>query len=95
MVSGRRESLRAGEGERARVDRGAPALSQQELEQFCQRYGIRDGYISTSAMNGQSAGGRRQTHSRALGKAQFDFPRAGGQSRFARNGRLPARRFLR
>ena len=24
----------------ARVDRGAPALSQQELDQFCQRYGI-------------------------------------------------------
>lgn len=37
----------------ARVDRGAPALSQQELEQFCQRYGIRGGYISTSAMNGE------------------------------------------
>jgi len=33
----------------ARVDRGAPALSQQELEQFCQRYGIRGGYLSTSA----------------------------------------------
>jgi hypothetical protein len=33
----------------ARVDRGEPALSQQELEQFCQRYGIRGGYISTSA----------------------------------------------
>lgn len=33
----------------ARVDRGAPALSQQELDQFCQRYGIRGGYISTSA----------------------------------------------
>ena len=33
----------------ARVDRGAPAVSQQELEQFCQRYGIRGGYISTSA----------------------------------------------
>ncbi|HXF41542.1 MAG TPA: TIR domain-containing protein [Blastocatellia bacterium] len=36
----------------ARVDRGAPALSQQELEQFCQRYGIRGGYLSTSALNG-------------------------------------------
>jgi small GTP-binding protein len=33
----------------ARVDRGAPAISQQELDQFCQRYGIRGGYISTSA----------------------------------------------
>src|SRR6185295_15872234 len=33
----------------ARVDRGAPAVSQQELDQFCQRYGIRGGYISTSA----------------------------------------------
>jgi len=36
----------------ARVDRGAPTLSQQELEQFCQRYGIRGGYISTSAFSG-------------------------------------------
>jgi GTPase SAR1 family protein len=34
----------------ARVDRGAPALSQQELEQFCQRYGISGRYISTSAL---------------------------------------------
>ena len=32
----------------ARVDRGAPALSQDELNQFCQRYGIKGGYISTS-----------------------------------------------
>jgi small GTP-binding protein len=37
----------------ARVDRGAPALSQQELEQFCQRYGIRGGYISTSAKSNE------------------------------------------
>jgi small GTP-binding protein len=37
----------------ARVDRGAPAISQQELEQFCQRYGIRGGYISTSAFSGE------------------------------------------
>src|SRR6185369_3207854 len=36
----------------ARVDRGAPAVSQQELDQFCQRYGIRGGYISTSAFRG-------------------------------------------
>ncbi|HEX7334814.1 MAG TPA: GTP-binding protein [Pyrinomonadaceae bacterium] len=36
----------------ARVDRGAPAVSQQELDQFCQRYGIRGGYISTSALKG-------------------------------------------
>ncbi len=37
----------------ARVDRGAPALAQQELDQFCQRYGIRGGYISTSALSGE------------------------------------------
>ena len=37
----------------ARVDRGAPALSQQELDQFCQRYGVRGGYISTSALSGE------------------------------------------
>ena len=37
----------------ARVDRGAPALSQQELDQFCQRYGIQGGYLSTSAMSGE------------------------------------------
>jgi small GTP-binding protein len=36
----------------ARVDRGAPVTSQQEFEQFCQRYGISGGYISTSAMTG-------------------------------------------
>lgn len=37
----------------ARVDRGAPALSQDELNQFCQRYGIKGGYISTSALKGE------------------------------------------
>jgi small GTP-binding protein len=37
----------------ARVDRGAPALSQQELDLFCQRYGIQGGYLSTSAMSGE------------------------------------------
>src|SRR5581483_3840479 len=37
----------------ARSDRGAPALSQQELDQFCQRDGIRGGYISTSASSGE------------------------------------------
>lgn len=37
----------------ARVDRGAPALSQQELDQFCQRCGIRGGYISTSAKSSE------------------------------------------
>jgi len=29
------------------------ALAQQELDQFCQRYGIRGGYISTSASSGE------------------------------------------
>ncbi len=37
----------------ARTDRGAPTLSQQELDQFCRRYGIRGGYISTSAKAGE------------------------------------------
>jgi small GTP-binding protein len=37
----------------ARVDRGAPSLSQEELDQFCQRYGIQGGYISTSAKSGE------------------------------------------
>ncbi len=37
----------------ARVDRGAPALSQADLDQFCQRYGITGGYLSTSAMSGE------------------------------------------
>ncbi len=37
----------------ARVDCGAPALSQQELDQFCQRHGIRGGYLSTSALKGE------------------------------------------
>ena len=37
----------------ARVDVSPPALSQEEFEQFCQRYGIRGGYISTSAKKGE------------------------------------------
>lgn len=37
----------------ARVDVSPPALSQQEFEQFCQRHGIRGGYISTSAKRGE------------------------------------------
>lgn len=37
----------------ARVDRGAPAISRQELDQFCQRHGIRGGYINTSALKGE------------------------------------------
>ena len=36
----------------ARVDRGGPALSQQELDQFCKRYAIGGGYIGTSALKG-------------------------------------------
>jgi small GTP-binding protein len=36
----------------ARIDRGALAVSQQELEQFCQQYGVRGGYLSTSALRG-------------------------------------------
>jgi small GTP-binding protein len=36
-----------------RVDRGALAVSQQYLMQFCQRYGISGGYISTSAKSGE------------------------------------------
>lgn len=37
----------------ARIDRGAPAVSQEYLAQFCQRYGISGGYISTSAKSGE------------------------------------------
>ncbi|HAW52730.1 MAG TPA: hypothetical protein DCX54_10445, partial [Flavobacteriales bacterium] len=37
----------------ARLDRGAPVLSQQELDQFCQKYGISGGYIGTSAKSGE------------------------------------------
>lgn len=36
----------------ARVDVSSPALSQQEYDQFCQRYGISGGYVSTSAKRG-------------------------------------------
>jgi small GTP-binding protein len=36
----------------ARIDVSPPALSQQELDQFCQRYAISGGYISTSAKTG-------------------------------------------
>jgi small GTP-binding protein len=37
----------------ARLDRGAPVLSKQELDQFCQKYGISGGYIGTSAKSGE------------------------------------------
>lgn len=37
----------------ARVDRGSSVLSQQEVDQFCQHYGISGGYIGTSAKNGE------------------------------------------
>lgn len=37
----------------ARLDRGTPVLSQQELDQFCQKYAIRGGYIGTSAKSGE------------------------------------------
>jgi small GTP-binding protein len=36
----------------ARVDRGAPVISQQELDRFCEQHGISGGYISTSAFTG-------------------------------------------
>ena len=36
----------------ARVDRGAPVMSKQELDRFCEQHGIRGGYISTSAQSG-------------------------------------------
>ncbi len=36
----------------ARVDRGTLALSQQDIDQFCQRYSISGGYIGTSALKG-------------------------------------------
>jgi small GTP-binding protein len=36
----------------ARVDRGAPVVSQAELDQYCQAQGITGGYVSTSAATG-------------------------------------------
>src|SRR5215813_3749637 len=45
----------------ARVDRGAPALSQQELDQFCQHYAIRGGYLSASALSGEGLEALLQT----------------------------------
>jgi small GTP-binding protein len=41
----------------ARVDRGAPVLSQEELNQFCQKYGVSGGYIGTSAKTGEGIDG--------------------------------------
>lgn len=35
-----------------RTDRGAPAVSREELERFCKEYDIAGGYIGTSARNG-------------------------------------------
>ena len=46
----------------ARVDRGAPALSQQELDQFCQRYGIA---AATSAPAPRAAKGWRRCWKRS------------------------------
>lgn len=37
----------------ARLDRGAPVLSRQELDQFCQQFGVSGGYIGTSAKSGE------------------------------------------
>jgi small GTP-binding protein len=37
----------------ARADVCPPALTQQEFDQFCQRYGITGGYLSTSAKRGE------------------------------------------
>jgi len=37
----------------ARIDRGTSVLSQQELDQFCQKHGISGGYIGTSAKSGE------------------------------------------
>ncbi len=36
----------------ARVDRGSLTLSRQDLEQFCSRYGVTGGFLSTSAKDG-------------------------------------------
>lgn len=41
----------------ARIDRGAPTIPQDELDQFCQRYGILGGYISTSAKSDEGIAG--------------------------------------
>ncbi|MCL6735010.1 TIR domain-containing protein [Streptomyces neyagawaensis] len=40
----------------ARVDRGAPVVSQAELDQYCQAQGITGGYVSTSAATGTGVG---------------------------------------
>ncbi len=37
----------------ARVDRGTAAISQEELDEFCEQYGIDGGYLSTSAFSGE------------------------------------------
>ncbi|MDJ0902761.1 MAG: GTP-binding protein [Xenococcus sp. MO_188.B8] len=37
----------------ARMDRGGSTLSQEYLDQFCQKYGISGGYVGTSAKSGE------------------------------------------
>ena len=37
----------------ARIDRGGAAVSQEYLEQFCQKYNISGGYVGTSAKTGE------------------------------------------
>lgn len=41
----------------ARLDRGAGTLTEDELQQFCQRHGISGGYIGTSAFTGEGLDG--------------------------------------
>jgi small GTP-binding protein len=36
----------------ARADRGTPTLTQQELEEFCEKGGVDGGYVGTSALTG-------------------------------------------
>ena len=37
----------------ARADRASPMMTREELEAFCRRHGIQEGFISTSAITGQ------------------------------------------
>lgn len=49
-----------------RLDRGSPVLTDEELEQFCQRRGIAGGYVGTSARTGEGIGALAETLKRLI-----------------------------
>jgi WD40 repeat protein len=57
----------------ARVDRASPTLTRAELDEFCRRHGIQEGFVATSALAGQGIEEllARMTHSIAWDTMPF------------------------